>query len=166
MGRKQHEAGLEPLPAASLPSQSSPGWVGGGRPSRVLTSSRTEQSALTSRDVLGQSDCKLSRQMSRVIWVYSGAILPDYRQRWTDYRVPQTLWSLSGGWGGGGGLTLLCGGDLPSFGVDLEEVDIFVGDLADQGVGEYSVGGRGVVQVRGEDADKGYTWGGGQGPGL
>lgn len=49
-------------------------------------------------------------------------------------------------------ITLLCGGDLPSLVVDLEEGDVlFVGDLADQGVVQVSVGGRGVVLIHGKN---------------
>lgn len=56
-------------------------------------------------------------------------------------------------------ITLLCGGDLPGLVVDLEEGDVlFVGDLADQGVVQVSVGGRGVVLVHGENADNWRTW--------
>lgn len=51
-------------------------------------------------------------------------------------------------------ITLLCGGDLPSLVVDLEEGDVlFVGDLADQGVVQVSVGGRGVVPIHGKNTD-------------
>lgn len=90
--------------------------------------------------------------MSRVIWIYSSAILPDYRQPWTDYRhsgqkQPCPLF------------TLLCGGDLPGLVVDLEEGDVlFVGDLADQGVVQLSVGGLGVVLIQGKHTDNWRTW--------
>lgn len=57
-----------------------------------------------------------------------------------------------------GGFTLLCDGDLPSFVVYLKEGDVvFVGDLADQGVVEVSVGGPGVIQIRGENTGKRRT---------
>lgn len=43
--------------------------------------------------------------------------------------------------------------------VDLEEGDVvFVGDLADQGVVQVSVGGHGVILVRGKHAGKWCTW--------
>lgn len=54
---------------------------------------------------------------------------------------------------------MLRGGDLPSLRVDLEEGDVFfVGDLADQGVVQLSVGGHGVIPVRGKHAGKWCTW--------
>lgn len=59
----------------------------------------------------------------------------------------------------GGRLTLLRGGDGSGLVVDLEEGHVvFVGDLADQGVVQLSVGGRGVVPVQGKDAGKWYAW--------
>lgn len=45
--------------------------------------------------------------------------------------------------------------------VDLEEGDVvFVGDLADQGVVQVSVGGRGVIPIHGKNTDKWCIWNG------
>lgn len=56
-------------------------------------------------------------------------------------------------------ITFCCSGDLSSVRVDLEQGDVvFVGDLADQVVGQMSVGGRWVVVIQRKHAGKWDTW--------
>lgn len=76
--------------------------------------------------------------------------------QWADTDVPASVWAPVVC---ADAITLLCGGDLPGLVVDLEEGDVFfVGDLADQGVVQVSVGGRGVVLIHGKNADNWRTW--------
>lgn len=76
--------------------------------------------------------------------------------QWAESVVPASVWVPVLG---AEVITLLCGGDLPSLVVDLEEGHVlFVGDLADQGVVEVSVGGRGVVLIHGKNTDNWRTW--------
>lgn len=78
------------------------------------------------------------------------------RTQWAETVVSASVW---GPVVGAEVITLLCGGDLPSLVVDLEEGHVlFVGDLADQGVGQGSVGGRGVVPIHGKNTDNWRTW--------
>lgn len=101
--------------------------------------------------------------MSCVIWLYSGAIRPDYRQGWTDYCalgqcIPFYSQCLD--------LclhmcvvTFGCGGDLPGHGVDLEQGGVvFVGDLSPQTVSQLSIGGLTVVPIRCRNLQECDTW--------
>lgn len=94
--------------------------------------------------------------MSCVIWLYSGTIPPDYRQGWTDYRLPPSQRP----WFGSPvpwlcGLTFCCDGDLSSVGVNLEQGDVvLVGDLADQAVVQLCIGGLWVIPIQCIHTDK------------
>ncbi len=60
-------------------------------------------------------------------------------------------------------ITFLCGGDLSSFTVDLEQgFVVVVGDLADQAVAQMGVGGLWVVTIRCKHTDKWDTWNNGR----
>lgn len=56
-------------------------------------------------------------------------------------------------------ITFLCGGDLSSVRVDLEQEDVvFVWDLADQAIPQVSVGSLRVVLIQCKNASKWDTW--------
>lgn len=72
--------------------------------------------------------------------------------QWAEMAVPTSVWVPAVC---AEAFTLFCGGDLPGLVVDLEEGDVvFVGDLADQGVVQVSVGRFGVILIRGENTGK------------
>lgn len=110
--------------------------------------------------------------MSYVIWIYSGTILPDYRQGWTDYRPPpgqcpcfaSVLVTVCTGLCG---ITFCCDGDLSRVGVNLEQGDVvLIGDLTDQAVAQLCVGGLWVIPIQRIHMDKWDTWKSGKLPGC